>query len=382
MKRREFLQASSLAAIASGGARALLAGDPKPPSATTASGEFGLASPPVLQNPTPDSITVVWAVSDLSTGWVEYGETEALGLRADDNSQGLLPLDERVFKVRLAGLRPGGRYFYRACAAPIVFNNAYDIQRGEMTASPVYCFTAIDPAAATTSFSVINDTHETKGTLDRLGAMLKANPTESLIWNGDIFNDIRSEQQIIKQVLAPTGQDYAATAPLLPVRGNHDVRGVAARLLDRYFDLPSGLWFYTLRQGPVAFLVLDTGEDKPDKTPVYAGLNDFDRYRTAQQHWLKRVIQRPEFRSASFRVAIAHIPLVWHDYSQIGLFCPDGKAKWHDLLVEAKINLIISGHTHKHTWFPVGEKAPYAQLIGGGPKLEIATLIQGRANCA
>jgi hypothetical protein len=116
------------------------------------------------------------------------------------------------------------------------------------------------------------------------------------------------------------------------------------------------------------------------RTPVYAGLNDFDRYRTAQQRWLKQEIQRPKFRSAPFRVAIAHIPLVWHDYSQIGLFCPDGKAKWHDLLVEAKINLIISGHTHKHTWFPVGEKAPYAQLIGGGPKLEIATLIQGRAD--
>jgi len=374
MKRREFLKASSLSVILAGTGRAstLLAQE--------SSAAFGFASPPMLQNPAPNGITVVWAVNGLATGWVEYGETEALGQRSDGSVQGLMPLDERLLKVRLTGLRPGTKYFYRVHACPIVFKNAYDIKRGEAVASPVQRLSTPDPAARSTSFSVINDTHETKDTLERLGTMLKSSPTESLAWNGDIFNDIRTEQQITEQVLAPGGQAFAAETPLLPVRGNHDVRGVGARSLERYFDLPSGLWYYTLRQGPIAFLVLDTGEDKPDEAPVYAGLNDFARYRTAQMEWLRQAIQHPEFRSASFRIALMHIPLLWSDYSRPGTFCGDGKAKWHDLLVQAKIHLIISGHTHRHAWFAPGEQAPYGQLVGGGPKPTAATLIQGRAD--
>lgn len=376
MKRREFLQRSSLSAIlaGTGGAASALAAEPPVTSA------FAFASPPVLQNPAPDGMTVVWAVNGLATGWVEYGETEALGQRSDGGVQGLMLLDDRVLKIRLTGLRPGTKYFYRAHACPIAFKNAYSIRRGEPIATPVSQFTTIDPAARTTSFSIINDTHEVPETLQRLGALLRANPAESLFWNGDIFNDIRSEQQIAEQVLAPGGQAFASAMPLLPVRGNHDVRGAQARLLDRYFDLPSGLWYYTLRQGPVAFVVLDTGEDKPDDAPVYAGLNDFARYRTAQQQWLRQAILRPEFRTAPYRVALMHIPLLWKDYAQTGWFCDDGKAKWHELLVQAKIDLIISGHTHEVGWLPAGGETPYAQLVGGGPKPGAATLIQGHAD--
>lgn len=374
MKRRDFLKASSLTALFAGaaGTSALRAQEAPAP--------FAFASPPTLQNPTPDGITVVWAVNGLGTGWVEFGETEALGQRSDGSRHGLIPLEERVLKIRLSGLKPGTKYFYRVHACPITFKNAYSIQRGDAIGTEVHQFSTLNPAARTTSFSIINDTHEVSETLQGLGKLLKMQPTESLVWNGDIFNDIRSEQQITEQVLAPGGQAFAAEMPLLPVRGNHDVRGVKARVLDRYFDLPSGLSYYTLRQGPVAFLVLDTGEDKPDEHPVYAGLNDFARYRTTQQQWLRQALQRIEFRSAPFRIALLHIPLLWKDYTHAGSFCGDGKAKWHDLLVQAKIQLVVSGHTHETAWFPAKSQAPYAQLVGGGPKPTAATLIQGHAD--
>jgi predicted phosphodiesterase len=292
----------------------------------------------------------------------------------------MMPLDDRLLKVRVTGLRPGVRYFYRIHACPINFKNAYNIQRGAEIQSAIHHFTTLDPAAKTTRFAIINDTHEVQETLQQLGVMLKARPNDSLIWNGDIFNDVRSEQQIAEQVLTPGGGAFVTHMPLIPVRGNHDVRGVQARLLDKYFDLPDGLWYYTLRQGPVAFVVLDTGEDKPDDAPVYAGLNNFDHYRTEQQRWLRDALQRPEFRSAPFRVALLHIPLIWKDYTQTGNFCGDGKAKWHELLVKAKIDIVISGHTHETAWFAAGDQAPYAQLVGGGPKPAAATLIQGEAD--
>jgi len=62
-----------------------------------------------------------------------------------------------------------------------------------------------------------------------------------------------------------------------------------------------------------------------------------------------------------------------------GWVCDDGLAKWHDLLVRGKIDLVISGHTHQHGWFPPHSKRPYGQLVGGGPKPAEATSIVGRA---
>src|SRR5687767_10989431 len=53
-----------------------------------------LDSPPVLQNPSPTAVTVVWAVSAPATGWVEYGPTPQLGRRADSAVYGLNPYDD------------------------------------------------------------------------------------------------------------------------------------------------------------------------------------------------------------------------------------------------------------------------------------------------
>jgi hypothetical protein len=49
---------------------------------------------------------------------------------------------------------------------------------------------------------------------------------------------------------------------------------------------------------------LDSGEDKPDTSPVYAGLADFDRYRREQAVWLKSHIQTKAFQEAAFRVPL------------------------------------------------------------------------------
>jgi hypothetical protein len=51
-------------------------------------------------------------------------------------------------------------------------------------------------------------------------------PSRWLVWAGENFNDIASEQQIVDQLPAPGRQGFATDAPLIPMRGYHDVRGV------------------------------------------------------------------------------------------------------------------------------------------------------------
>ena len=359
-------------------------------SATAASQPFGFASAPVLMNPTPDGVSIICAINAPATGWVEYGETEALGQRCDTVDGGFLPYEEKALQFRLQGLKPGKTYFYRVQAVPVHFETAYKVQRGAAIASEVRSFRTLDPSSATASFTVWNDTHENKETLRQLITQHRAQPGDFLMWNGDITNDVTTEELLIQEYLSPAGEAHADTTPVFFSRGNHDVRGQAARLLSQYAPGLGGKYHYTFRQGPIAGVVLDTGEDKPDDLPVYAGLNNFAAHRAAQREWLERAIEEPAFKSAPFRIAIMHIPLVWdgevpEKWLEVwggfhGWICEDGRKQWHDLLEKAGVRLIISGHTHRHAWFPPNAAHSYGQLTGGGPKPEQATIIRVQAD--
>jgi acid phosphatase type 7 len=337
---------------------------PKPPPSPLAA-----ITPPVLQAVSENAVTVAWSVSAPATGWIEYGETETLGRVARGGAAGLLPYDPRVLRIRLTGLVPGRRYYYRVHTAPVEFKTAYDIRRGEAVAGPVYAFKTLDAAAATANFTIWNDTHQNNVTLTKLIEQLPAYPADFLVWNGDIFNDVTTEDMLINETLFPAQREYAATRPLMFTSGNHDVRGAHARELGRTIDVPDGRRYYSFRQGPVAFIVLDTGEDKVDSHPEYGGLDNFADYRLEQQPWLERAIAEPAFQSAPFRVLLTHIPLRGREHSA------DSRAKWEPLLATARLDFAISGHTHRYAYNEPDATQPWPLLVGGGPQPERATFI-------
>ncbi len=374
--RRRWLQSGPVA-LALGWARS---SEAQPSSVVRPPLPFRLVGAPVVQGVSATAASVAWGVNDTSTGWVEYGETEALGRLAAPDGHGLRPLDAVVHRVRLEGLTPGTRYFYRTVSVPIAFLGAYDIRRGRPFESSVSSFTTPDDGAGgRVEFAVINDTHEQRETLQGLFTQLAARQGDLLFWNGDMFNDIASEQQMAEQLLTPAGMAYASRRAVWFARGNHDVRGPEARALGRFLDAPGGQFYYSIRQGPVAFIVLDTGEDKADDAPVYAGLGSFDAYRSQQADWLARELRRDHVRSAPFRVVIAHIPLyTTRDTQPHG--GADARAKWHAHLAQGGVDLLITGHTHRHAWMAPDGTRPFGQLTGGGPRPQEATLIRAEAD--
>ena len=69
---------------------------------------------------------------------------------------------------------------------------------------------------------------------------------------------------------------FAKETPMYYTRGNHETRGRSAWAFQNYFSPFSEHIYYMYRQGPVCFVALDSGEDKPDSDLEYYGLTMYD----------------------------------------------------------------------------------------------------------
>jgi predicted phosphodiesterase len=354
-------------------------------------------SPPVLQCPTETSITVVWAVGRPAAGYVEFGtDKNRLDQKAYGDKYGLKPYHERFLQIRIQGLKPNTRYYYRTVTRSFDFVNAYKFEQGEPVYSEVFSFETSGSKKSTGSFSVINDTHNNQETLKRLAERLALINSDYTVWNGDLVSSFDSADMAVETVLRPGNAPFATEKPMLFVPGNHDYRGVWARniplLLPEWeHPAPEDRAFgrnFVVRTGPLALIGLDTGEDKPDAHPAWGGLASFEPYRTAQRNWLERALKSPAVATAPFVVAFCHISLYWPDPNGNGGDSMDGYASyqrqaanlWGPLLTKYGVQCLVVGHEHRFGYFPATSDRGWAQVRGGGPgpKGEV-TVIHGTA---
>lgn len=392
MNRRTFISSTSSLGLASlvhaKGAEPAVGTESAESTQFTAGSGPGpvFAGSPVVTGPAAEAITILQPLQRHATGFLEYAVEDGLFRRVDAAAAGLLPFEQHALKFRLPPLPSGKNVRYRITARSIgwvpVREFVYGkIVPGEPETSAERMFRTIDSASERTSFVVWNDTHENGETLKALHAQTAALNPDFLLWNGDQSNDIHLEQKMAGQFLMPHGLGIAERWPLAYVRGNHDVRGPAARHLAQFTGTPGDRYYYGFRSGPVAALVMDTGEDKADDSPWLGGITAFAAMREEQTAWLASVVKEPWFRQAPFRVLFCHIPLwfirelkaEWMEYSK-----PCREA-WLPILSAAGVKLVVSGHTHNAQWMPMNEAQPISQLIGGGPQPRTATLIHGTA---
>jgi len=345
-----------------------------------------LAGPPVVQHVTTEGFSVSFAVGQLATGWVEWGlSPERLDQRAVPSRAGLVQASERALVVPVS-LRdvgtPGRRIHYRVVAQSLRYETAYKLHRGEPVAGPALGITLPDPGATRARVAVVNDTHEHIGTVDALTSRIERIQPEVLVWNGDTCASAFNTPADVPRVLLKP--KWATTRSLVFVPGNHDVRGACARdtrdclAAGPDASLPHNV---ALRHGPLALLTLDTGEDKPDAHPVFAGTAAYESYRVRQAAWLRDALRRPDIASAPFRVVFCHIPLRGLRNQNDGLsqkgfadWSGDGARAWMPILREARVPLVVSGHTHAWRVDDPTTEQPM-QIVGGGPDIQKATMI-------
>ncbi|MBQ1754826.1 MAG: metallophosphoesterase family protein, partial [Bacteroidales bacterium] len=335
MKRRDFIKTSALLAAAAGSGELMkaaampaadseLADADQNPAEPEEPGEGPLlVSAPMLQNFADTSVGVAFAVSALANGYVLIGEKPDLsdarkflcgGYRVTD-------IDDRVIRVRITGLKPATRYYYRIGADRIRYDGGYRMKiLGNEEDSHIYRFTTAG-SKAKAHFCVINDTHARWEPFGRVIEKVAELAPACVIWNGDASNVEETVEDQIRIFLKPEIErnDYASQIPYLFAPGNHDSRGMANRHLERVWmfrqpeerlprDWDLGRNF-AVRLGDMALIGLDTAEDKLDTNPIFAGLFTSGPYREAQTEWLRDALAREEIRTAPYLVAFCHIPL-------------------------------------------------------------------------
>jgi predicted phosphodiesterase len=330
---------------------------------------------PYLQQPTETSMTVVWFTNRNSVSRVEYGTGEALGSTAVSAHHGLIDANTICHAIRICGLKPGTTYRYRVVSTEIVAFEAYKVTYGQTVTGEIHRFTTLDPAKGAFSFLAVNDIHNQDR---KLRAMLKGaswDGVDLVFLNGDMVGQFDRDDQIFGGFLDACVNVFARDTPFVFVRGNHETRGVGARRLMDFFPGASGRFYTSFDHGGVHFIVLDSGEDKPDNSKEYSGLAAFDGYRAEQAAWLKADLRSKESRKANFRIAVFHMPPYggnnWHGETHL-------RNLWDPILNTSGVDLVICGHTHRFRRMDPAEGANRYTLVIGGTDTVIRGEVRGR----
>ena len=334
--------------------------------------EFKFLTEPYLQSLTPTNVSIMVITSKNASAWVKYGK-ESPTIIEQPESDGFKVANQTLFSIELEDLTPGKTYYYKVTAKEIVSFEPYELVYGKEINSSIFQFTTPLMDGDNVACLILNDIHDRPNSFGELISLNKQNPYDFVFLNGDMFNYQEDESQLINNLIAPCTDIFANEIPFILSRGNHETRGKFARNIKPYFTYPGDDYFFTFRQGPVFFIVLDTGEDKPDDTPVYADIVNFDRYREKQATWLSGVMDSDAYKEAPYRVVFMHIPPFHSDDWHGTLHC---RKLFNPLFEAHKVDMVIAGHTHEYGVYSPQPDHSYPLIIGGGPEDGKRTLIR------
>lgn len=312
---------------------------------------------PYIQACSDTEFTVVWQTDSDALSWVEIAPNDGTHFYNTARKQyfqtihGRRPIG-RWHKVTVDGLEPNTIYRYRVLHKGITTNQGNKrVRYTESKGSNVYrrqpySVRTLGSGEETTRFAIGNDFHDKPELLTQLFSKDIITPAayDFVLYNGDMVSSFESEERLVSSVITPSVAQFATEVPLFFSRGNHETRGAEATTYADYFPTTTGAPYYTFSDGPALFIVLDGGEDKPDSDIEYHDLVRYDTYREKEAKWLKSVVESEQFKAATVKIVIIHIPPKssgWHGEAEIArLFVP--------ILNQAGIDAMFCGHIHKY----------------------------------
>ncbi|MCI6549237.1 MAG: metallophosphoesterase [Prevotella sp.] len=301
------------------------------------------------------SATIMWVTDKPGMSWVEIAPEDGRHFYGKERAKyfqvlhGRKMVKDSVHQVRVEGLAPDTRYRYRIFTQELTGWTWSDYTTfGQVAASSVYkqepySFKTYPTERHEVSFLIVNDIHERSSFLKKLLKDIDFGKIDFVMLNGDMSNMIEDPQHIFKAYIDTCVCLFATSVPMMMARGNHETRGKYADYLYRYFPTASGTYYQLKHIAGIDFLILDSGEDKPDSDIEYGGLGAYDDYRRQEARWLRSLRTSGQVGRHPL-IVFCHIPPTtgtWHGpYHLQETLLPE--------VNEMNPTVMFSGHTHSH----------------------------------
>ena len=311
----------------------------------------GVKAGPWVTEARTDRVTIVWTSDVPGMAYVELSD----GTKVWETFAGRRVF-HRLHSVRIDGLQPGAELRYRVGGQELADDsNARNPSFGDCYAGDWHSVRTFDPKAPECRFSVFNDVHNRVQWYEDLAAQVDSASTDFLFLNGDIASAANHElDEFVRLEIEPLGS-LVAGIPVLFGRGNHEGRGNNVELVAQvYPNSDPAPFYYTFRQGPVAFIVFDAGETGKSRSILYSGGDVYEDYLNEQIEWAKKALEEPAFREAPVKICLLHVPMIDHPDKNDYLLQRWLNVHMVPMLNHAGVDLMIGADLHTQMYCEAG----------------------------
>ena len=311
----------------------------------------GLQWGPWVTETRENSLTILWVSEKPGMAWVELED----GTRIWETFAGRR-IFGRLHKIHLTGLLPGETVKYRVGGENLKDDSNARKPKFETSYAhrweSVKTFCAEAPVCR---FSMFNDIHLQTGKYSALASGVDPLATDFLFLNGDIATAGNySLDTLVRYEVAPLGE-LSAQLPVLFGRGNHEGRGNNVQLVaDLFPNSDPAPFYYTFRQGPVAFVVFDGGETGHDRSILFSGSAVYEEYLKEQLEWARKALLEPSFFYAPVKMCLVHVPMIDHPDKTDFLLQRWLNVNFMELLNQVGLDLMIGADLHEFMYCEPG----------------------------
>ena len=311
----------------------------------------GVKTGPWICETRENSLTILWTSEKPGMAYVELAD----GTRHYETFAGRR-IFRRLHSIHLQGFRPGEVVRYRIGGQNLKDDyNARNPIFGYSYEGPWQAVRTFNHKAKTCRFSIFNDIHMRVKEYRKLAAQVDSAATDFLFLNGDITSAGNYVlDTAVSYAIKPLGS-LTAGLPLHFARGNHEGRGNNVQLFaEIYPNSTPAPFYYTFRQGPVAFIVFDAGETGESRSILYSGGKVYEDYLAEQLAWAKEAVKEESFRKAPVKICLLHVPMIDHPDKDDYLLQRWLNVHFMSLLNKAGINLMIGADLHEFMYCEPG----------------------------
>lgn len=304
----------------------------------------GIKAGPWVCDARENQVTILWTSEVPGMAYVELPD----GTQKYETFAGRR-IFKRLHSITLNNLERGSVVTYRVCGQNLTDgSNARNPKFGDTYTGEWHSVRTLNSKSKTCRFSVFNDTHMRTAKYEALAAGVDSSATDFIFLNGDIVSAGNYVlDTAVRYAIEPLGT-LTNGLPLFFGRGNHEGRGDNTWLFaDIFPNADPAPFYYTFRQGPVAFIVFDAGETGHSRSILYSGGDVYEDYLNEQLEWARKAVREPLFRKAPVKVCIIHVPMIDHENKDDYLLQRWLNRHFVGLLNKAGIDLMIGADLHE-----------------------------------